>query len=463
WIGEKVIKQKTPEAVPDVHTSPSAKVPPPKPYVAAREQGKKKPVLLYAAVLFTLFVVLLVFVKFVVLAPEDEGAQTSSKKEQAATDDKAMEAQKLLDEGIESYKKKDFKTAQEKFAGALAIDPNNRRAQQYKGRTEEELINKNYLNSAQEFMNKDSPKGALEVAKKISPESVFYNDAQTIIKTATARYISQLTETMQRQIEEKNYQNALESVQEILALDPSDAKAQEMKAQIEKNLASSQKKGGEPVQKTAAVKVKKEKEQPAQEEEESSSKAISAPGPVAAKAVQMFKSGDVNGAVQTIESSDAASNPKVQKLLQNLKAFAQIYPEGSSAYKAKKETAIASLEKSYSIAKSVAPGKDNKYLGEIEKMLSDMYTYKGIKDFYKEDYFSAIENLQKALKMNPDNEAAKKKMAEMSNVAQRLFEEAYVLKNADPEAAKKKFKVILKIAPPDSEFYKKAKEWLTKL
>jgi tetratricopeptide (TPR) repeat protein len=116
-----------------------------------------------------------------------------------------------------------------------------------------------------------------------------------------------------------------------------------------------------------------------------------------------------------------------------------------------------------SIAKSIAPGKDNKYIEDISKMLSDMYTYKGIKDFYKEDYFSAIDNLQNALKLNPNNEAAKKKMQEMSGVAQRLFEEAYVLKNADPEAAKKKFKVILRIAPPDSEFYKKAKEWLQKL
>ncbi len=465
WIGEKVVRQKVQEAAPEIQTSPAAKIPQQKPYIAAKEQEKKKPVLLYAAVLFTLFVVLLVFVKFVILAPEEEGTQVSGgAKGQVAANDKAMEAQKLLDEGIESYKKKDFKAAQEKFIAALSMDPNNRRAQQYKSRTEEELINKNYLDSASEFMNKDSPKGALEVARKISPESVFYNDAQTIIRTATTKYISQLYETAQKQMEEKSYQNALESVGEILSLDPSDSKAQDMKAQIEKNLAQSQKKGSsEPVQKTAAaVKVKKEKEQPA-EEEDSSSKTISAPGPVANKAVQLFKSGDVNGAVQTIESSDAASNPKVQKLLQNLKAFAQIYPEGSSAYKAKKETAIASLEKSYSIAKSVAPGKDNKYLGEIEKMLSDMYTYKGIKDFYKEDYFSAIDNLQKALKMNPDNEAAKKKMAEMGNVAQRLFEEAYVLKNADPEAAKKKFKVILKIAPPDSEFYKKAKEWLTKL
>ncbi|MGC9044012.1 MAG: FHA domain-containing protein [Myxococcota bacterium] len=460
WIGEKVAKPRVVEAVSGGQTSPTAKIPPQRAAVAAKPSEGKKPILLYAAVMFALFVVLLIFVKFVILTPEEEGAKTSTKKGQVISDDKALEAQKLLEDGIENYKKKDFKTAQEKFVAALALDPNNRRAQQYKSRSEEELINKNYLDSAKEFMSKDSPKGALEVLKKISPESVFYNDAQTIVRSATSRYITQLTETAQKQMEEKSYQNALESVQEILSLDPSDSKALDMKAQIEKGLASSAKREKEPAHKTTmAAKVKKE----TVEEEESSSKTISAPGPVANKAVQMFKDGNVDGAVQTIESSDAASNPKVQKLLQNLKAFAQLYPEGAAAYKAKKDTAISALERSYSIAKSIAPGKDNKYLSDISKMLSDMYTYKGIKDFYKEDYFSAIENLQKALKLNPENEAARKKMAEMGNVAQRLFEEAYVLKNADPEAAKKKFKVILKIAPPDSEFYKKAKEWLTKL
>lgn len=462
WIGEKVIKQKAVEVVSDGQTSPAARVPLPKAAVAAKSSEAKKPILLYAGVLFALFVILLVFVKFVILAPDDTDTKAVAEKGKVATDDKALEAQKLLEDGIDNYKKKDFKSAQEKFIAALALDPNNKRAQQYKSRSEEELINQNYLASAREFMNKDSPKGAIEVIKKISPESVFYSDSQELLRTAVTRYISQLTETAQKQMEEKNYQNALESVQEILSLDPNDSKAMDMKAQIEKNLAASGKKEKEPVQKTAmAAKVKKEKEPV--EEEESSTKVISAPGPVAAKAVQMFKDGDVNGAVQTLESSDAASNPKLQKLLQNLKAFAQAYPEGASAYKAKKDSAIPALDRAYSIAKSVAPGKDNKYLQEISRMLSDMYTYKGIKDFYKEDYFSAIDNLQKALKLNPENEAAKKKMGEMGNVAQRLFEEAYVLKNADPEAAKKKFKVILKIAPPDSEYYKKAKEWLTKL
>ncbi|MCX7943839.1 MAG: FHA domain-containing protein [Deltaproteobacteria bacterium] len=461
WIGEKIVKQKVIEQPMDVQTTPQAKIPQPKPYVATKEQEKKKPILLYSAILFSLFVIVLVFIKFVVLSP-DESGQVQDKKSEAVNAEKAMEAQKLLDEGIESYKKKDFKIAQEKFIAALSLDPNNRRAQQYKNRAEEELINKNYLDSAQEFMNKDSPKGAIEIVKKISPESVFYNDAQTILKAATVKYIAQLNEVVQRQMSEKNYQNALESVQEILSLDPTDVKAQELKTQIEKAIATPSKRSQEPSQKVAmAGKPKKEKEPV--EEEDISQKAISAPGPIAGKAVQLFKDGDVNSAVQTIESSDAISNPKVQKLLQNLKAFAQLYPEGVSAYKSKKETAIPSLEKAYTIAKSIAPGKDNKYLPELSKMLSDMYTYKGIKDFYKEDYFSAIENLQKALKMNPENEAAKKKMAEMGNIAQRLFEEAYVLKNADPEAAKKKFKIILKIAPPDSEFYKKAKEWLSKL
>lgn len=464
WIGEKVIKSKVAEVSTDVQTSPAARVPQAKPYIATKDVERKSPVLLWVSIALALFVVLAVFIKFVIMTPEEEGAKVADNKAQAASSDKALEAQKLIDEGIESYKKKDFKSAQEKFIAALSLDPNNRRAQQYKIRTEEELINKNYLDSAKEFLNKDSPKAALEVAKKVSSESVFYSDAQSIINTATNKYISQLYDSVKRQMEEKNYQNAFESVQEILALNSSDEKALELKAQIEKNLAVSQKKGSESTQKSnvAAVKVRKEKEV-SEVDEESSSKAIVASGPVANKAVQLFKNGDVNGAVQTIESSDAASNPKVQKLLQNLKAFAQVYPEGASAAKAKKDTAIPSLEKAYSIAKSIAPGKDNKYLDEIAKMLSDMYTYKGIKDFYKEDYFSAIENLQKALKMNPENEAAKKKMVEMGNVAQRLFEEAYVLKNADPEAAKKKFKVILKIAPPDSEFYKKAKEWLTKL
>lgn len=459
WIGEKVIKQKVIEAASE-NTSPTAKIMPARPVVAAKETVKKRPLLLYAGILFVLFMVLLVFVKLVILAPQ-ESDQIVEKGEQGAKDEKAVEALRLLDEGIKSYKMGDFKGAQEKFISALSLDPKNRRAQQYKSRSEEELINKNYLDSAKEFMNKDSPKGAIEVAKKISTESVFYNDAQTIIKTASTRYISQLMETAQKQIDEKDYQNALESVQEILTLDPSDTKAQEMKAQIEKNLSVTQKKGKGAVKKVEmASKVKKEA--PAVKEEESPSKTISAPGPVASKAVQLFKEGDVNAAVQTIESSDAANNPKVQKLLQNLKAFAEVFPSATSAYKAKKDTAISALERSLSIARSIAP-KGNKYLGDISKMLSDMYTYKGIKDFYKEDYFSAIDNLQKALKLNPANETAKKKMVEMGNVAQRLFEEAYVLKNADPEAAKKKFKIILKIAPPDSEFYKKAKEWITKL
>ncbi|MBI5529869.1 MAG: hypothetical protein HY897_26390 [Deltaproteobacteria bacterium] len=188
-----------------------------------------------------------------------------------------------------------------------------------------------------------------------------------------------------------------------------------------------------------------------------------ATGPLASRAVGLFRQGNVNGAIQAIESA-GSSDAKLQKLLADLRGFAGALQEGETYYRGKQdEGAIKALGRAIQYGKIVAPSGDNAYAQKIAGMIADMYYLRGVKAFYKENYLIAAQNFQQALKFKPDHQQSQNKLKEMSAVAGRLYEEGYVLKAADPEGAKKKFQTIIQITPPDNDYHKKAKDWLKRL
>ena len=75
----------------------------------------------------------------------------------------------------------------------------------------------------------------------------------------------------------------------------------------------------------------------------------------------------------------------------------------------------------------------------------------------------AYSNFEKAADADSGHSAAKKEMSSMRDKAKEIYLSGYVERELNPESAKRKFKLVMKITAPGDENHEKAKKWLDKL
>ena len=78
------------------------------------------------------------------------------------------------------------------------------------------------------------------------------------------------------------------------------------------------------------------------------------------------------------------------------------------------------------------------------------------------EYAKARENAAKALRADPEHAGSVAINQRLAAKARRIYEEGYILEDLNPNQAVDKWRQVLRICPPDNEYYQKAQTKIAK-
>jgi len=97
---------------------------------------------------------------------------------------------------------------------------------------------------------------------------------------------------------------------------------------------------------------------------------------------------------------------------------------------------------------------------QLDAMLATTSSAVGRADLRRNDLAGAFTHFTEALRLNPNDAEAREGMVQVRSQAQRVYYEGYMVRDRDPATAKKKFRLVVQIAPSDSEIAEKARAYL---
>jgi len=129
-------------------------------------------------------------------------------------------------------------------------------------------------------------------------------------------------------------------------------------------------------------------------------------------------------------------------------------------YEAEKQHSLPAARGHWEIARAIDreifPRGTGPIYEEIEENLCRVLVREGEEFFQTEDYPHAFRRWKGALAFRPDSPDARRGLSRLETIALTLYREAYLLESANREEATGKYQLILKILPPDHEYYQKS-------
>jgi len=292
--------------------------------------------------------------------------------------------------------------------------------------------------------------------KLIPDDSLFYRDVVALV--GKERIIAWVLNDVEDLLKVNKIDEAIRKTSSVLLEDPANKRANELMAAIRAQV------GAQKVE-TIQTSVAKEKEQKKQEEAERERRkqeliskgkitetpkpkptvpAPKKPTPKPPETKSSYTMDDIQGAIETYvlkdfdgaitkleliaNASDEQVRKKARDLIEKIKNFKSAYEKKNS-------------KKAIVLDKQISGGKLKEELASLDETGSSK------KKSAVEDEF-AVESSSSASKSYDENKA------------KTLYMEAVSLKESDPEAAKEKFREVLKYASPDGKYYQKAKKAL---
>lgn len=437
---------------------------------------RKRPLIPVASVLILFFLVILLFQT----GPEKTEI-AGPKTEETLPDESSIKIQALehLSQGLEHYNSQLWQEAQESFAQALSLDPENEKARMYQARALREQENQLTLKKGREYYEQGLWEDALSELRKIPPESFYYDQAQQEIRQVQEQQIGILISEGQKFLKEKKWEGADQKFTQVLGIDPDNIQAQELKSRIEEEkeeqikIAERKKLPPQPKKKPVAKPPEKTEKEAKVDASVPEVPEVSQPeSPQLTQqldsAIKRYMEGDIDGAAEDLQrivdqspSPDAYVAKEARKkiiLVVNVKKY---YDQGTEDLnQGKKDQALETWERMISFDQRLSAGKKSFYAAKTIPQVVDILLNKGEKSFSSDKYIEAFSFWQRAIKLDPTSKGVKEGMAKLSLHAQELYREAYVLEKVNLEEAIKKWKMVLEIVPPTDEYYLKSKEKL---
>ncbi len=351
-------------------------------------------------------------------------------------DEHMQEARRLV-------KEKNWKQAQLSIQLALKLDPQNQFALDYRDFIAREVSSQTALQTASSFIEQKAWDQAIAAINQVSKESEYYEEAAGLKKNIEVEIKTDLVAQGKALMEEKNYNQALLKFDEVLRRDPDFEEAAELKRAAEEEIAKEEQRVARLEKrkrhKTVSFKRKKKKE-------------TRKKGSLTGRMLALYKNGEVDKAIEKAEGAGAADQ------VVKLKKFKSVYTRGMSLSKNKGQMkqAIEFLKKAMTLDRQIAGGA-GKYNQEIKEMLGKDYFVKGVDAHMNKRYPEAYQAYKTSLKYHPSYELASKRLKELEKIAKKFYEEAYIIKSTNADAAIKKLNTVLKIVPPHHVYYGKAK------
>lgn len=334
-----------------------------------------------------------------------------------------------VDKGRASTRKGDFKGAILHFQEAMKISEDNdlelpsdaKRNLEY---AKKEVENQELIEQSQIIAKNGKLKEAVENINKISENSFYYNKISEI-KDGFKEYFSTHMEKAKKLLEEKNFDDAQEAVEEILAVNPKEEDALKLQEEIERAAQLAKR----PVKKVTVQAVEKED--------------------VTAPILSVFYKGQLEAA---IEQARACSDSECAKLVSRLEAFNAAFANVES-----------DTEKAFSTLMTIPGAQKSSFYAAISSKIATTLTKDGIREMGNENYSAAFKAFQRVLSLDSGNNVAKKHMVTIRQHANELFQQGYVEKGMDPEAARRKFEKVITMTDAKDDLNQKAKRHLSQL
>ncbi|MBI5549810.1 MAG: FHA domain-containing protein [Deltaproteobacteria bacterium] len=176
--------------------------------------------------------------------------------------------------------------------------------------------------------------------------------------------------------------------------------------------------------------------------------------------VRKLDVGDFDGAVRQCDrvldaNPSALVAAKVRMLKKTIPTFGIAYNDGMSRYHGGSYEAAAS-----SLQRALKLFEDMDCRSGLEKQLLERtgqaLAFKGRAAANRQDYGTAARAYKDALRINPNSKEAKDGLALLRRNAEDVYREGYMLRERDPDAARKRFRDVIEMVPAGDELAAKA-------
>jgi len=156
-------------------------------------------------------------------------------------------------------------------------------------------------------------------------------------------------------------------------------------------------------------------------------------------------------------SSDRDIKDRARSLMNDIPGFGRAYDEGMKKYR---QGALAQaarpLRQAWQLLTKIKL-TGNRYAQELEAKLGESSMAAGREALLHEDLLGAYQNFKDATRFDPNDAKARDGLIQVEAKAEDLFQMAYGMKDSDPQAALRKFKIVVQVTDAQSAYHEKAK------
>ncbi len=397
------------------------------------------------------------------------------KPKAAATSVENPAAQKLYLQGVDRVKDRSWEKARALFKKVAKTDPKFPGVSAQLERVDREEKAQSTLAKAKSLLEQDNDEQAAKLAATISNESVYYEDAQQLVRKTRQRRIARLYQKAQQAVTDEKTDEAKKYLAAILDEVPNHKGALE----LQKTLAESAEEKEKAREQLAAA---------ASHDHESSSHAhasshhddsdwLFSDKPAKHHAASsttidftrgfsLYKAAKFHEASSYFRKAAAGgSGPlasRARTTASNIDRFASAYKRGTRALDAGVwKTAIDGLEDAKRADRSVA--RTGYFASKINGKLATAFAKLGLGEFGRGKYARAYQNYSKGHRYDRSNSALNELRRRLSIKARSLYIQAANKRKTDPKKAAALCREITSMVPASHSMHQKAKKMLSEL
>lgn len=180
----------------------------------------------------------------------------------------------------------------------------------------------------------------------------------------------------------------------------------------------------------------------------------------------LYRQGKVQGAIALLteitRTNPGKKGETAKEYITIIHKIRDRYETGLHFYQSGQTTnAFAEWKELMDQERHIIKGGETSWYGRrIARYAADEYHKRGHDHYTRGNFTEALIEWQKALKADPAHPEALEGMKKLTAIARQIYREGYILEEIDIEEAMEKWREVLKIVPPEEEYYKKAEEKL---
>ncbi|MBX7101164.1 MAG: FHA domain-containing protein [Myxococcaceae bacterium] len=147
---------------------------------------------------------------------------------------------------------------------------------------------------------------------------------------------------------------------------------------------------------------------------------------------------------------------RARLLQQAIPAFGRAYEEGVKRFR---EGALPAAAKPLKKAREIylQLGLPTPYGEELEEKLAQSALSAGKEAMLRDDLSTAAQYYREALKLDPSDGKAKQALDQLADKCDALYEQAYLIRDREPQEALRKFKLVVELTPSGTPLHEKAR------